>query len=86
MPPRNFQAPVLNIAMCPPGILRITLKFPVLRKSAPLELEALSRHCLLYPFLSVHIANVLSVEIAGVYLRSQSKNKDLLSLQIFVCD
>ena len=31
-------------------------------------------------------ANVLSIEIANVHLRSQSKNKYLLILQIFVCD
>jgi len=33
-----------------------------------------------------YTANVLSVEIADVYLRSQSKNKYLLILQIFKCD
>ena len=34
----------------------------------------------------VHTANVLSVEIADICLQSQSKNKHLLVLQIFVCD
>ena len=31
-------------------------------------------------------ANVLSVEIPDVYLRSKSKIKHMLLLQIFVCD
>ena len=53
--------------MCPTGIPRITLKFTVFSKSAPLEFEALSRRCTTVFNLIYRLNAPIIISNAGAY-------------------